>query len=166
MKSPRPTLRSLAPLPAILALLLAPPLSSASPQGSHGGSYARPSTAGPRPQLELAAPSRASSSGFTASVPAPTPDAAKAARLKRERKKGAAMVEDTDGDPQPGEFEVISSNGGITRALCPYTCAMRGIPKGACRAWHSSADPSRCYVQDLRLPSDAIPLTPSREPVD
>lgn len=149
-------------------VVLQPLAAEGSPQGSHGGSYARPSTAGPRPKLELTTESRGSSGGGAGRLyaPAPTPDPAKVSKLKREREKGKAMQESQDGDLQPGQFEMISSNGGITRALCPYTCAMRGIPKGSCRMWHSQSDPTRCYVQDLRLPSDAIPLTPPKEPVD
>jgi len=68
------------------------------------------------------------------------------------------MVEDKDGNLASNEFEVISTNNSITRALCPYSCEMRGLPKKFCKTWQSKQDPSMCYVQDTRIPSDAISL--------
>ena len=68
------------------------------------------------------------------------------------------MKENTDGELRPGEYEVISMNGGVTLALCPYTCEMRGLPKKFCRTWGSLQDKSKCYVEDTRLPSNAVPL--------
>ncbi len=57
-----------------------------------------------------------------------------------------------------GTYEVVSTNGSITRSLCPYTCEMHGLPRSHCRTWQSKQDPTRCYVQDTRIPSDAIHL--------
>ena len=66
------------------------------------------------------------------------------------------MVENRDGELKPNEYEVISTNGAITRAFCPYTCAMRGLEAKHCKAWRSLSNPKLCYVQDTRLKSDAI----------
>jgi len=66
------------------------------------------------------------------------------------------MVENRDGDLKPNEYEVISTNGAITRAFCPYTCAMRGLEAKYCKTWRSVEDPKLCYVQDTRLQTDAI----------
>lgn len=60
-------------------------------------------------------------------------------------------------DLTPGTYETVSTNGSITRALCPYTCDMRGLPKEHCKTWASKQEPSKCYVQDTRLQSNAIP---------
>ncbi len=68
------------------------------------------------------------------------------------------MMEDKDGILAENEFEKISTNDSIYRARCPYTCEMRGVPKEHCRTWQSKQDQSMCYVQDTRLPSDAIGL--------
>lgn len=68
----------------------------------------------------------------------------------------ANMRVDNDGNLEKDEYEVISANGSITRALCPYTCEMRGLPKQNCKQWTSVRDKSLCYVQDTRIPSDAI----------
>lgn len=68
------------------------------------------------------------------------------------------MHEDVDGTLKKDEYVVISMNGSITRALCPYTCEMRGLPREKCREWQSVNDPSKCYVQDTTLPSDAVPF--------
>lgn len=70
----------------------------------------------------------------------------------------STMVEDSDGTLQRNEYETVSMNDSITRALCPYTCEMRGLPKQSCRTWQSQNDPSLCYVQDTRIPSNAIAL--------
>lgn len=67
-----------------------------------------------------------------------------------------SMLEDTDGVLEKNEFEYISTNQSITRSLCPYACSARGIPKQNCRTWKSIQEPTKCYVQDLRLPSTAI----------
>lgn len=69
----------------------------------------------------------------------------------------APMQEDQDGELQVNEYEVVSTNGAITRAFCPYTCEMRGLEAKHCKAWRSLKDPNLCYVQDTRLPSKAIP---------
>lgn len=66
------------------------------------------------------------------------------------------MMENRDGELKPNEYEVISTNGAITRAFCPYTCAMRGLEAKHCKAWRSLSDPKLCYVQDTRLKTDAI----------
>ncbi len=66
------------------------------------------------------------------------------------------MVENRDGELKPNEYEVISTNGSITRAFCPYTCAMRGLEGKHCKTWRSLSDPKLCYVQDTRIKSDAI----------
>ena len=66
------------------------------------------------------------------------------------------MREDTDGTLEPNEYVKISPNGSITRALCPYTCEMRDIPKEYCRSWQSEMRKTECYVEDLRLGSKAI----------
>ena len=66
------------------------------------------------------------------------------------------MVENHDGDLKANEYEVISTNGAITRAFCPYTCAMRGLDAKYCKTWPSVEDTKLCYVQDTRLPTDAI----------
>ena len=66
------------------------------------------------------------------------------------------MVENRDGELKPNEYEVISTNGAITRAICPYTCAMRGLEAKHCKTWRSLNDPKLCYVQDTRLKTDAI----------
>ena len=68
----------------------------------------------------------------------------------------ATMVEDEDGYLKENEYEVISTNGAITRAFCPYTCAMRGLETKDCKAWRSLNDPELCYVQDNRVPTAAI----------
>lgn len=54
--------------------------------------------------------------------------------------------------------EVMSLNGAVTRAACPYTCEMRGLPTEHCKTWPSPSDPGQCYVWDTRLPQDAVPL--------
>lgn len=69
-----------------------------------------------------------------------------------------SMKENTDGELRQGEYEVISMNGGVTRAFCPYTCEMRGLPKQHCRTWQSLQDKTKCYVEDTRIPSQAIPI--------
>lgn len=136
-----------------------------------GVGHARRSTAGPRPKLEIGG--RSSGEQTVAGSDRPDPGAAPSAasslaeqKRARERKLGEAMTENTDGELAPGQYEVISTNGSITRALCPYTCAMRRIPKGVCKVWRSRRDPNLCYVQDMRLPSDAISLESSPSPVD
>jgi len=69
----------------------------------------------------------------------------------------APMVENHGGgELKPNEYEVISTNGSITRAICPYTCAMRGLAAKHCKTWRSLSNPKLCYVQDTRLKSDAI----------
>jgi|PlaIllAssembly_1097288.scaffolds.fasta_scaffold1157494_1 hypothetical protein len=69
----------------------------------------------------------------------------------------APMVENHGGgELKPNEYEVISTNGAITRAFCPYTCAMRGLEVKHCKTWRSLSDPKLCYVQDTRLKTDAI----------
>jgi hypothetical protein len=59
---------------------------------------------------------------------------------------------------EPDDVEVVSMNGSVTRAKCPYTCEMRGIPRKFCREWKSRMYGDRCYVQDTRLPSNAVPI--------
>jgi hypothetical protein len=67
------------------------------------------------------------------------------------------MVENRGGSElKPNEYEVISTNGAITRATCPYTCGMRGLEAKHCKTWRSLSNPKLCYVQDTRLKSDAI----------
>ena len=67
------------------------------------------------------------------------------------------MVENRGGSAlKPDEYEVISTNGAITRAICPYSCAMRGLEAKHCKTWRSLSNPKLCYVQDTRLKSDAI----------
>ena len=66
------------------------------------------------------------------------------------------MVENVDGNLKANKFEVIDLNGSITRAFCPYTCAMRGIEAKHCKTWRSLNDPNLCYVQDTRIHSEAI----------
>jgi hypothetical protein len=68
------------------------------------------------------------------------------------------MVEDKDGDLQKGEYIVISPNGSITRSVCPYVCADRELPEEFCKAWQSISDPSKCYLKDTRIASDAIKI--------
>ena len=68
------------------------------------------------------------------------------------------MKMDQDGVLVAGEYEVISTNNSVTRALCPYSCEERSIPKANCRTWKSKNEPDKCYVQDTRLPSDAVPI--------
>jgi hypothetical protein len=66
------------------------------------------------------------------------------------------MTEDVDGELSAGEFTVISPNGSITRALCPYSCDMRGLPKNFCKSWRSKSASTLCYLQDTRIPSSAV----------
>jgi hypothetical protein len=66
------------------------------------------------------------------------------------------MRENQDGVLKVGEYIVISPNGSITRALCPYTCEMRGLPREHCKAWKSVSIKNECYLQDTRIPSEAI----------
>lgn len=73
-----------------------------------------------------------------------------------EAAKHPQMKEDADGELIPGEYTVISPNGSITRALCPYTCDMRGLPKNSCKSWRSKSDSTQCYLQDTRIPSSAV----------
>ena len=69
----------------------------------------------------------------------------------------APMVENHGGgELKPNEYEVISTNGAITRAFCPYTCAMRGLKTKYCKTWRSLTNPKLCYVQDTRLKTNAI----------
>lgn len=63
---------------------------------------------------------------------------------------------DTDGIIEKDEYRIISENGRLTRRPCPYTCEMRGIPKKYCHEFHS-IDGSECYIEDTRLPDDALP---------
>lgn len=72
--------------------------------------------------------------------------------------KHPTMREDKDGDLQPGEYTVIDTKGGTTRAHCPYTCTDRGLPAEHCKAWQSASDKSLCYLQDTRIASAAVPL--------
>lgn len=76
-------------------------------------------------------------------------------KMETER-TATTMVENRDGELKPNEYEVISTNGSITRAFCPYTCAMRGLKAKHCKTWRSLYDPKLCYVQDTRIKSDAI----------
>ncbi len=69
-----------------------------------------------------------------------------------------SMKEELDGTLEVGEYEIISPNGSITRALCPYGCEDRGIPKEFCKIWTSTKRKQECYVQDLRLKSEAIKI--------
>lgn len=63
----------------------------------------------------------------------------------------SALVPDTDGKLEPGEYQTLGSSGSITRAPCPYTCSMRGLSAEHCRMWTSIVRPSECYVQDTRV---------------
>lgn len=69
----------------------------------------------------------------------------------------ADMKPDTDGNLEKGEYEIITPNGAVTRAFCPYTCDMRGLPASRCKAWPSASEPEKCYVQDTSMPSDPAP---------
>jgi hypothetical protein len=77
------------------------------------------------------------------------------------RKNGAAhhqnMIEDKDGELQAGEYTVIDPAGSVTRANCPYVCADRGLPAEHCKSWQSASEKQLCYLQDTRIPSDAMP---------
>ena len=66
------------------------------------------------------------------------------------------MRADTDGVIESDEYRVISENGRLTRRPCPYTCEMRGIPRIHCHEIRS-IDGSECYIEDTRLPDDALP---------
>ena len=68
-----------------------------------------------------------------------------------------------DAGPQGREVEVVSANGSVTRAKCPHSCVDRKIPQTSCREWRSKMYPDVCYVEDLRKPSDAVPLGYSKE---
>ena len=68
------------------------------------------------------------------------------------------MTENKDGDLKMNEYEVVSTNGAVTRAYCPYTCQMRGVPKQFCRAWPAKSGNNKCFVWDTRLPNGAVPL--------
>ena len=68
------------------------------------------------------------------------------------------MTENKDGDLKMNEYEVISTNGAVTRAYCPYTCEMRGLPQRFCRAWPANAGNNKCFVWDTRLPNNAVPF--------
>jgi NAD-dependent SIR2 family protein deacetylase len=72
------------------------------------------------------------------------------------KNSATTMVQNIDGLLKQNEYEVISTNGAITRAFCPYTCAMRGIEAKHCKTWRSTNDPTLCYVQDTRIKTDAI----------
>ena len=76
---------------------------------------------------------------------------------EREASRASAMKPDQDGELQPDEYEVLTSNGGLTRRPCPYTCEMRGVARQHCREW-KSRDQSLCYVWDTRFPQDAVPV--------
>ena len=80
----------------------------------------------------------------------------KTQRLSSSEIRRTPMTENKDGDLKSNEYEVISTNGAITRAFCPYTCAMRELPSSHCRTWRSQTEPSKCYVEDTRLKTDAI----------
>ncbi len=69
-------------------------------------------------------------------------------------KAATTMTKNRDGELKPNEYEVISMDGGITRAFCPYTCAMRGLEVKHCKAWRSLSNPKLCYVQDTRIKTD------------
>lgn len=58
--------------------------------------------------------------------------------------------------PLGDDVEVISMNGSITRGKCPHTCEDRNIPRKDCKEWRSKMYGDRCYVEDLRMPSNAI----------
>jgi hypothetical protein len=72
------------------------------------------------------------------------------------RRTSSTMVKNEDGELKANEYEVISTNDSIFRAFCPYTCAMRGLEAKYCKTWRSLIDPKLCYVQDTRIPSNAI----------
>lgn len=82
----------------------------------------------------------------------------KARRAVKTIHRPAPTVENTGGELKENEYEVISTNDSIRRALCPYTCKMRGIPKSHCREWRSQINRQKCYVQDTSLPSEAVKL--------
>lgn len=77
---------------------------------------------------------------------------------KKELAKRHELQEDKDGVLKPNEYFKISPNGSITRSWCPYTCSMRNLSHKNCRTWQSKIDPTQCYVQDTRIPSDAVPV--------
>lgn len=89
----------------------------------------------------------------------PLPNGAVPAQSNPSLAPHPSMKENQDGELKAGEYEVISMNGSITRALCPYTCEMRGLPKQACKSWKSAQEPEKCYLQDTRLPSNAVPVS-------
>ena len=67
------------------------------------------------------------------------------------------MTEVAPGEPlTAGTYIVIDPKGSITRSFCPYTCADRGLEKKHCKAWKSNREPDKCYLQDTRIPSDAV----------
>jgi hypothetical protein len=65
---------------------------------------------------------------------------------------------DRDAQVPPNEYVKVDLEGGVTKSSCPYTCEDRGLAKENCKIWESVLDANECYVQDLRIPSDAIPL--------
>ncbi len=75
---------------------------------------------------------------------------------KNSAAKMRAMKLDNNGLLEKDEYEFVSKNESIARALCPYNCVDRGLSSKDCRAWSSIQDPTKCYVQDLRLQSEAI----------
>ena len=70
------------------------------------------------------------------------------------------VLVDRDRDAQlpPNEYVKVDLEGGVTKSSCPYTCEDRGLAKEYCKIWESVLDANECYVQDIRIPSDAIPL--------
>ena len=97
-------------------------------------------------------------SSFSALAAAQTPVPAAPVDTHPASGSHAAMREDKDGDFQTGEYTVIDTKGATTRAHCPYTCADRGLAAEHCKAWQSASDKSLCYLQDKRIPTDAIPF--------
>jgi hypothetical protein len=65
---------------------------------------------------------------------------------------------DRDAPIPPNQYVKVDIEGGVTKSTCPYTCEDRGLAKEYCKIWESVLDPNECYVQDIRIPSDAIPL--------
>lgn len=59
-------------------------------------------------------------------------------------------------DPKPNEYILIDPKGSIARSECPFTCEDRAISKENCKTWKSKSNSKECYVQDLRIASEAI----------
>jgi len=76
--------------------------------------------------------------------------------LSETQRTGSFKEHTGAGELERGEYEVIDLKGGLTRSYCPYTCADRGVEGKYCKTWKSVQNPELCYVQDTRLPSNAV----------